>query len=194
MGTPKQLLPLGDKPVIRHCADTLVASGIEDLVVVTGTQHEACVEALQGTLARFARNEDAVSHMADSVRTGLRSLDAACSGVLVYLADHPFVSAETCSFIVDLHQQSSEKIIIPAFRGRRGHPSLFPIEIIKEIYFTDTLRDLIRQNEDRIMQVEVPDEGIVLDMDTQEDYRAFQEKYDRQGDKSVAESKKGLRP
>lgn len=177
MGTPKQLLPLGNKPAIRHCVDTLVASGIKDLVVVTGVQHEACVEALRGTPVRFSRNEAATSQMADSVRTGLGAIDAACSGVLVCLADHPLVSAETYRSIINLHHQVSGNIIIPLFNGRRGHPSLFPMEIISGIYSADTLRDLIRQHEDRVLQFEAPDEGVVLDMDTRDDYRAMLERY-----------------
>jgi CTP:molybdopterin cytidylyltransferase MocA len=179
MGTPKQLLPLGNKTVIRHCVDTLMASGIEDLVVVTGAQHEGCILALAGTPARFARNEAADSQMADSVRTGLRRLDAACSGVLVCLADQPLVSAGTCKSIIELHRRAPGKIIIPAFKGRRGHPSLLPFEVISEIYFADTLRDVIRRHDDLVVQFETPDEGVVLDMDTWEDYLALLERYAR---------------
>jgi len=40
MGRIKQLLPLGNKPVISHCLDTLIASEINDIVVVLG-QHRA---------------------------------------------------------------------------------------------------------------------------------------------------------
>lgn len=179
MGTPKQLLPLGNKTVIRHCTETLGASGIEDLVVVIGAQYEECVEALKGTPARFCRNEAVDSQMADSMRIALRSLDDACSGVLVCLADHPLVKADTYRAIINHHRRDPGKIIIPAFQGRRGHPSLFPLELISDLFFTDTLRDIIRQNEERIMQFEVPDEGIILDLDTRKDYQAMLARFSR---------------
>ncbi len=172
MGTSKQLLRLGNKAVIRHCIDTLAAAGISDIVVVCGAEFDACTEELKGTRANIVRNEAKVSQMADSVRIGLRAVDETCSGVLVCLADHPLVSRSTYQAIIDAHQQSPERIIIPAFEGKRGHPSLFPFPVISDIFFLPTLRELIRDEGDRVLVVNVPDEGVVLDMDTEEDYRA----------------------
>lgn len=174
MGTSKQLLLLRNKPVLRHCVDTIAAAGLQDLVVVTtGTGQAACSEALHGAKVRIAVNNVPDSQMADSVRTGLRAVDETCSGVLVCLVDHPLVSRATYQAIINAHQRSPGKIIIPAFEGRRGHPSLFPFPVINDIFFLPTLRDLVREDGDRVLVVDVPDEGVVLDMDTQEDYRAI---------------------
>jgi len=186
MGSSKQLLPLGNKPVLRHCIDTLFASGMQDLVVVTGTGEAACSEALWGAEVRIVVNEAPDSQMADSVRTGLRAVDETCSGVLVCLADHPLVRRTTYLAIINAHQQSPEKIIISAFKGRRGHPCLFPLPIISDIFFLPTLRDVVREDNDRVLVVDVPDEGVVLDMDTRDDYQAVLEKYSlRESDHST---------
>jgi molybdenum cofactor cytidylyltransferase len=116
--------------------------------------------------------------MADSVRIGLRTVDETCSGVLVCLADHPLVCSGTYQALINAHQQSLEKIIIPAFKGKRGHPSLFPFSVISEIFFLPTtLRHLVLEDNDRVLVVDVPDEGIVLDMDTGDDYRLVLERY-----------------
>ncbi len=135
MGTSKQLLLLGNKAVLRHCVDTLASTGI-DLVVVTGPEHDACTEALKGAKARLVRNADPDGQMADSIRTGLRAIDETCSAVLVCLADHPLVEEDTYRALLDAHRREPEKIIIPAFEGRRGHPSLFPYAVISDIFFT----------------------------------------------------------
>lgn len=174
MGTSKQLLRLGNKTVIRHCFDTLSAAGIKDIVVVCGADHDACARELEGTGASIVRNEAKASEMADSVRIGLQTLDETIpySGVIVALSDHPIVSEGTCRTLVKFHREMPDKILIPAFKGRRGHPSLFPTEVISDIFFVYSLRDLIRDAEDRVLVVDVPDEGIVMDMDTEEDYRA----------------------
>jgi molybdenum cofactor cytidylyltransferase len=177
MKTSKQLLLLGNKPVLRHCVDTLSATGVQDLVVVTGTGQAACNEALWGAKVRTVVNEKPDSQMADSVRTGLRAVDETCSGVLVCLADHPLVSFDTYQAIIDAHQQSPEKIIIPAFEGRRGHPSLFPFSVISDIFFLPTLRDVVREDNERVLVIDVLDEGVVLDMDTRDDYRVVLERY-----------------
>ncbi len=179
MGTSKQLLRLGNKAVIRHCIDTLSAAGIRDIVVVCGSDHGACARQLEGSGASIVRNEAKDSEMADSVRIGLQALEGEISytGVIVALSDHPLVSEETCRTIVKFHREMPGKIIIPAFKGRRGHPTLFPIEIISDIFFVSSLRDLIRDERELVLVVDVPDEGIVLDMDTEEDYHAIVAKF-----------------
>ena len=177
MGTSKQLLRLGTKSVIRHCVDPLVAAGITEIIVVSGADHDAYAGELNGTGARIVRNNAQDSQMADSVRVGLRALGAGCSGVFVGLADHPLVGCATYRTMVTAHHQSSERIIIPAFQGKRGHPSLFPLPVISGIFLLPILRDLIREQSDRLLVVDVPDAGVVLDMDTKEDYRSIAEKF-----------------
>jgi len=177
MKTSKQLLLLGNKPVLRHCVDTLSATGVQDLVVVTGTGQAACSEALWGARVRTVVNEKPDSQMADSVRKGLCAVDETCSGVLVCLADHPLVSFNTYQAIINVHHRYPEKIIIPAFEGMRGHPSLFPFSVISDIFFFPTLRDVVREDNERVLVIDVPDEGVVLDMDTRDDYRVVLERY-----------------
>ncbi len=182
MGTSKQLLRLGNKSVIRQCVDTLEAAGIGNIVVVCGAEHDACATELKGTGAHIVRNETRGSQMADSVRIGLCAIDENSSGVLVCLADHPLVTCGTCRAIIDTHQQSPDKIIIPAFEGRRGHPSLFPFSVINDIFFMTSLRDVVREDEGRVLVIDVPDEGVVLDMDTEEDYRVVAARFASRAD------------
>jgi molybdenum cofactor cytidylyltransferase len=174
MGQPKQLLPLHKKPLIRHCVDTLILSGIWDIAVVLGAQRELTVAALDdlpSNVLKIGFNEDPGSEMAESVRIGMRLIDYSSSGVLVCLCDHPLVSKETLRILVTLHEEDPEKIIIPAYQGRKGHPTLFPVSVMGGIFEGLPLRDIIRKNPDRIRIVEVPDEGVIIDIDTMEDYR-----------------------
>jgi molybdenum cofactor cytidylyltransferase len=185
MGTSKQLLRLGNKAVVRHSVDTLGAAGIGQIVVVSGAGQDACAAELAGTGAQVVRNEAKNSQMADSVRIGLRAVNETCPAVLVCLADHPLVSLTTYQAIISAHERSPEKIIIPAFEGKRGHPSLFPFPVISDIFFLPTLRDLIREEGDRVLVLDVPDEGVVLDMDTEEEYRAIVEKFETRPDNAA---------
>ncbi len=180
MGTSKQLLRLGNKSVIRHCVDTLMDAGIPKIVVVCGAEH-ACADELRGTDARIVRNAAKASQMADSVRIGLRAVDESCSGVLLCLADHPLVSRNTYQAIIDAHNRAPERIIIPAFDGKRGHPTLFPFAVLNDIFFLPTLRDVILEEGGRVLEVDVSDEGVVLDMDTEDDYRSIVAKFMKRG-------------
>jgi molybdenum cofactor cytidylyltransferase len=178
MGTPKHLLLLGNKTVIRHCVDTLVEAGINDIVVVARELDHDCEAALAGTPAIILRNCADKSEMADSVRIGLQDLDDEDhSGVLICLSDHPLVTPHTCATLVNLHHEAPDKIILPAFHKQRGHPALFPIDVISDIYFTPSLRDIVHEDAGRVLVIEVPDEGVILDMDTPEDYQVIQDAY-----------------
>jgi molybdenum cofactor cytidylyltransferase len=177
MGTLKQLLPLGDKPVIRHCYDTIAAAGIQQVIVVIDGNINGIPEALHGTPARIVRNTVPGSQMADSVRKGLGAIDDRCSGVLICLSDHPLISIGTYSAIINAHVKAPDTIVIPVYGGRRGHPSLFPPGAVREIASGATLRDVIRKDASRLTLLHVADEGVVLDMDTDDDYRRIVANY-----------------
>ena len=176
MGQPKQLLPLGNKPVIRHCLDNLVAAGIKDIVVVLSQRESEILNSMKDLPVQIVFNENPESEMAESVRIGLRTLTDFSTGVLVHLSDHPLVSAKTLKSIVQCHLEIPDKIIIPQYKGKRGHPSLFPKPVIDEIFVGLTLRDIIKRDSSRIKFLDVDDEGVILDMDTKEDYEKIPKK------------------
>jgi molybdenum cofactor cytidylyltransferase len=176
MGRTKQLLQLGDKPVIRHCIDALFAAGITDIVVVVGKEESEIIPSLQGLPLFIAINDKPDSDMAESVRAGLRRLGPS-SAILAFPSDHPLVLPETIKVIISEHRASPDTIIIPAYDNRRGHPTLFPRLIIDEIFSGITLRDITRKDPARVKIVPVWDKGVILDMDTPEDYIAILKNY-----------------
>jgi CTP:molybdopterin cytidylyltransferase MocA len=176
MGRLKQLLPLADKPVFRHCLDSLVASGITDIVTVLGQESAGISEAVGTAGSKIVLNDIAGSDMAESVRTGLHEIDPSSSGVMVCLADHPLVSVGTYKSLITAHRNEPEKILVPVYHGRRGHPTLFPAAVIREIFREPHLRSIIGKNPGRLRFMGVADEGVILDMDTAEDYRLIREK------------------
>lgn len=177
MGRSKQLLPLGHSPVIRHCLDSVVASGLQDIVVVLGADHDGTAAAISGMPVRTVVNADPGSDMAGSVRLGLREAEPASTGVLICLADHPLVSTATIRKIINAHSGSPEVIVIPVYKGRRGHPTLFPATVIQDIFSGKTLRDVITAHAGSVRTIDVGDEGVVLDLDTTEDYERIRERF-----------------
>ncbi|MCL5023390.1 MAG: nucleotidyltransferase family protein [Nitrospirae bacterium] len=175
MGRPKQLLPLHEKPFISHCLETILSSGIEDIVVVLGEDGTEIEKLLKGFLSRkrvkTALNADPESGMAESLRIGLGALDASSKAVAVCLCDHPLVLPDTLRTLLALHAKEPDKIVIPSFERKKGHPTLFPRILLERLTGGLTLRDLIHRHPDRVKLAEVPDEGVILDMDTIEDYR-----------------------
>jgi molybdenum cofactor cytidylyltransferase len=179
MGQIKQLLKLGDKTVIRRCVDALEDGGVNEIVVVIGGCRGGLAPHLRGLPVSIAVNETPYSDMAESVRTGMKQLHYDDSSVLVCLSDHPLVSGETVRSILREHRAFPDKIIVPEYGGRRGHPSLFPRNVLEEIFTGVTLRDIVRKDPSRVRPVAVGDEGVVLDMDTRQDYEMILKRFQR---------------
>ncbi len=177
MGRTKQLLLLGDKPVIRHCIDSLMEAGISEITVVVNACRNGLAEHLRGLPVTVAVNDNADSDMAESVRTGIKRLRNSSSAVLICLSDHPLVAPETIKTLVYEHRTFPDAVIVPEYHGRRGHPSLFPRHILDEIFSGLTLRDIVKKDPARVRIVPVQDEGVVLDMDTPEDYATILKHY-----------------
>jgi molybdenum cofactor cytidylyltransferase len=177
MGQLKQLLPLKERPIVRHSLDALLSSGIEDIVVVLGSHYEEVGAALEGLAVAIVMNEIPGSDMAESVRTGLRAVDASSTGILISLSDHPLVSTQTIQTLLSCHRDEPDKILIPQYRSRKGHPVLFPRSLISDIFSGGNLRDIIYRNPDKVRLISVTDEGIILDIDTMEDYRKILMKF-----------------
>jgi molybdenum cofactor cytidylyltransferase len=57
--------------------------------------------------------------------------------------------------------------------GRHGHPVIFPRELFDELRTADSSRGakaVVRAHESAIVDVEVPDAGVVDEIDTPDDY------------------------
>ncbi len=157
----------------------LVATGIEDIVVVLGPDHDKVETAIADYPVKIAINEMPCSDMAESVRAGLVAADLHSTGLLICLSDHPMVTVDTVKALVAAHSADSSKVIIPVYRGRNGHPSLFPMAVVKEIFHKGNLREIISEDPTRIKLIDVPDEGVVIDIDMEEDYESAVRKKER---------------
>lgn len=169
MGCSKQLLPLADKPLIRWCLDTLLAAGIDDIIVVLGPSGKAIAAAINDYDLKLVWNTEPASDMAGSVRAALGKLPLPTSSVLILPVDHPWVAPSTITALMEVHGRQPEKITIPVHLGRKGHPVIFPRSVIKELHSHPTLRDIVRKQSSRLQLVEVADEAILHNLNTPAD-------------------------
>ena len=170
MGCCKQLLPLDDQPVIAHCLSAIMAADFSEIMVVVGRQHQQLEREIRKFAAAIVCYPQPQSDMTASVRAGLQALSLPVTGVLVCLADHPLVSADTYRFLLRQHLLEPRKIIIPVCEGKRGHPTLFPSHLLQELHTLPTLRDIIRLHPDLVLLSDITDRGVAIDMDTPDDY------------------------
>jgi CTP:molybdopterin cytidylyltransferase MocA len=170
MGQDKLLLPLVDRPVIRWSIDTFLATDIDHLVVVTPPGGRAIQQILTPLPVQTVTNYDVAGDMASSLRAGIRRLPPFSSGILVSPADMPLVRSETIQRLIDAHRRYPGAIFIPCWQGRRGHPTLFPRQLLAAIHHLPTLRHLLHGHAPSLRHLELSDPGILMDMDTPNDY------------------------
>lgn len=171
MGVCKQTLLLSGKPVIVHCVNALTDGGISGITVVVGKYGNAIRQALGNMKVDMVENVLPGADMADSVRTGLAAMNHDPSGVMICLSDHPLVKSGTIKNLLETHRASPYQILIPVCQERNGHPVIFPAELLTGIHHGGTLRDIIQSNPGRVRRVSVDDVGVIMDMDTLEDYQ-----------------------
>lgn len=117
--------------------------------------------------------------MITSLQAGIRSLPSRTSGALLFLVDHPLVDSETIALLV--RKVGADRIVLPTFEGRRGHPVLFGSAILQEILGLSASQGaniVVHKDPDRIVEVSVNSPGILVDVDTPEDFLKLQSEYE----------------
>jgi putative nucleotidyltransferase with HDIG domain len=173
MGHFKPLLPLDGKTVIESTIATFRNAGITRIIVVTGHESAHLQPFLKGMGVPTVHNPDYASGMYSSVQTGIKSLPEDVDACFLLPADIPLVRPATIKAIAERYASNRPSIVYPVFQGERGHPPLIAHGLFSEIIAGNGeggLRTLLQRHELKASEVEVFDEGILLDMDTPEDY------------------------
>jgi molybdenum cofactor cytidylyltransferase len=172
MGRSKQTLPWGATTMIGEVVQRLRASGVAEIVVVTGAEWES-VEAAVAAPVRFAFNPDfETSEMARSLQVGLRSLPENCMAALVALADQPQMEPATAQAVIQRWRETLAPVVAPVYQNQRGHPLLFDRAAwpgLLELPAEANPREFVRRAE-RIELVNVDTDSILRDVDTPDDY------------------------
>ena len=174
-GRFKMELNLGHKTLIEHSIAGMYAV-VDRVIVVGGHKIERIREILQEySKVEIVYNENFRQGMFSSVQKGVRHV----RGERFFLqpGDLPLISEEIYRRMLE----ASGDVIIPTYKGRKGHPALMRSRLIDAILHqpdTSTLRDYIGRV--GYAQVEVDDEGIVLDVDDLEDYHIMKRVYENE--------------
>jgi len=155
-------------------------AGIRNITVVVGHQAEQLIPILEGLHVRHVLNKDYDKGMFSSISTGIRALSPEVEGLFLLPTDIPLVKSHTIKTLCREHQKLDPDLIYPTFQGERGHPPVISGRLFPAILSWDKpggLRPLFEQYENNAHQVEVIDEGILLDMDTLADYYKIVEFY-----------------
>ena len=174
MGTENKLLKsLAGRPLISHALDMVAELGLRQLLVIAGQDVDG-IAALLPRGSRLIANDQATEGMGSSIARGARVLDPALSGVFVALGDMPFIERADYRKLVHAFQPADgTTICVPCHEGRRGHPVLFGcnhIPALTNLGGDRGARGLLSASNARILEVPNCSEGVLIDLDTQEDF------------------------
>ena len=176
MGRPKALLPLGDSTFLARLIDTF-AGCCDPVIVVVGGDAEEVRAAVSGSpFAVSAFNPDHRLGMLSSLQTGLAQIPAAAPGVVFTLVDHPRLKAETLQAVLRRFAKLDAEVVIPRYRGQRGHPVAVSRRVVDELLAmpkSGSPKDVIRGQRSATAFVDLHDPAIIEDIDTPEDYRVI---------------------
>ena len=178
MGTPKQLLPLGGKPLIVRAVEVALASPAWPVVVVLGAHAEKIRPALARLPVLIAENPAWAEGMAASIRAGLttlRQFSSKLDAALFALCDQPAFSADVIAQLVAAQRTTGRSIVAAHYGNRHAAPALFlreHFETLIHLTGEEGARALLNDDPNRIATVDLP--ALALDLDTPEDFAAFQ--------------------
>jgi molybdenum cofactor cytidylyltransferase len=176
MGRPKALLAIGADTFVTRACRTLSEAGVDDLIVVAGTEHAEVAAALgdAGLHARVIENPRREEGQLSSLLTGLAVADRpGVDAVLVHLVDVPLVRAETARAVVEAFRRTRAPVVRPAVGGRHGHPVLFSRRVFDDLRRADPAvgaKAVVRAHAADVCDVPVDDDGACRDVDTPEEY------------------------
>jgi molybdenum cofactor cytidylyltransferase len=190
MQRPKLLLPWGEgmrQTVIGASLTAILESPVEWVGLVTGALGTAIArrartsyrlwqppEGREKPYLRVIHNPAWMEGMRRSIVEGLAHLPPSLHGLFIALGDMPAVPSAVYVRLAEEFRAHPDRIYRPVCRGRPGHPVLFPRALLGEIKpkGDEGLRQLLKEHKERVRLIEVEDEGVLLDLDTPEAYRA----------------------
>jgi molybdenum cofactor cytidylyltransferase len=173
----KALLHLGETTFVQHALQQLYLAGLQDLILVTGSQRDAVMDsALAANLpVREAYNADFATGLLSSIQTGIRALPADSTAVLITLVDLPFLTADDYRDAC-LAWQGGEPgdLLRSQSAGKPGHPVIIPRAYFSEVLeqpASDKGCSFLFQRYPDSVRYQSLDRGRI-DIDTIEDYHA----------------------
>ncbi|MBV9077281.1 MAG: nucleotidyltransferase family protein [Methylobacteriaceae bacterium] len=166
---PKMLAEFDGRPLVRHVAETALASRARPVLAVLGHEADAVLAALAGLDLILVENPDYRAGLSTSLRAGFAALPPGAEGALVCLGDMPRISARLLDALGAAWLAAGRPTaLVPTCGGRRGNPVLLARALAPAIATLDGdtgAGPLLRGRSD-VVEHETGDSAILADIDT----------------------------
>jgi molybdenum cofactor cytidylyltransferase len=169
-GSAKQLVRIAGRPLLHSSVSRAVEVAGSAVFVVLGARAAELAPLLTHTPASVVINREWSEGIGSSIRAGVARLPAACSGVMLVLADQAAVTTGDLQRLVSAWKRQPEYVAAAVYSGTIGVPAIFPrsrFAELAELRGDSGARLLLQRNPDRVVRVAM--ESAALDIDTPED-------------------------
>lgn len=168
MGAPKALLPYREKTFAEHLLEVTNHPRVGMKRIVVGAHAKEIRAKLRAMDAEIVVNRKWRHGQLSSIQAAVRSLpEGATAGLLLCPVDHPLVPAKLVAELIDAFDQSSKAIVLPAFRGKRGHPLIFSASLYSELLAASPeigARQVVWAHAADVLEIPTEEEGVVLNL------------------------------
>jgi molybdenum cofactor cytidylyltransferase len=174
-GSAKQLVRLAGRPLLHTVVTRASEVTGNALIVVLGSGAAQLAPLLKHSPGSVVINQEWREGLASSIRAGVARLPAACSAVMLLLADQAAVTAEDLRRLAGSWRKQPQHIAAALYSGSCGAPAIFPrssFRSLSELRGDTGARALLVRNPDRVVRVPMP--SAAIDVDTPEDLLALE--------------------
>lgn len=171
IGGPKALLSLDGRTFLERAVRAFTEAGLEVVVVVNPVVDAAVPKGALSARLVVNPDPDQQNGMFGSVRLGVcEALKLGARGALLLPVDLPLVTSEDVRAVVT-RLNAGAAVVVATHAGRRGHPIGISRAVMDEVVTdpsTTTLRDIVRKDPARVVEVPVS-VGAITGVNTRED-------------------------
>ncbi len=173
MGSPKALLPFQGRPFLDHLLEVTRHPRIGARRVVLGAQAESIAKAVALEPGETIINTDWQEGQLSSIHAALRTLPEGTEGMLLFLIDHPLISAKLVDGLIAQFYATRAPVVLPVYEGRRGHPVIFSAALYEELEKAPRevgARRVVWTHDKEVCEYPTEEEGCVLNLNDPEMY------------------------
>lgn len=174
MGSPKALLPIDGKTFIEAIVASLKKTRVDKIIVVLGHNGEELRPKVESLGVTVVMNPDYKKGQLSSLIAAVRSIESAPAAILIHLVDHPYINPSLVDKMIDRFYESNKLIVVPTYKGKRGHPVLLSAKLFPELLaapLDQGAKAVVRTHSKDTLELDTDDEGILIDIDTPDEYQ-----------------------
>jgi molybdenum cofactor cytidylyltransferase len=179
MGRPKALLPIDGVRFIERIVATLKSTRVDEIIAVLGHNAEEMRQKVSDLPVKIVVNPDYKQGQLSSLIAAIRSIESGenhhrVDAILVHLVDHPYINVDLVNLMIDRFSETKQLIVVPRYRGRRGHPVIFSRALFAELLaapLDQGAKTVVHAHRDQTLEIDTEDEGVTIDVDTPDEYR-----------------------